>query len=280
MDNSVFWVYLGKECDYRCLFCPHMASYDKQLGFEKNIIEDKSNSLEILEISGKNPINSSKFLKFLNDSYDRFKSIIILTPGYVLLDSKLLDELEKYKEKLLFKITVLSHRRDVHDTLTHSRDSWLKDCKALMILNRKGFKVMVNTILTKINYCYIKDMPFFIKTLGFSEWEISYPKPLGKAKDNIEMLMPSTEMTLPFLEDAIYFASKNNINIYFRDIPFCILKRISPKNFTIQFSDNNNLFEKSILCKDCLKNNECKGFFKKYFEMFDIKAKDILKPLS
>ncbi len=255
---------------------------DKDLVINKSLVAKKEvdKKRKLLTISGKNPFSSYNVLKLIEDNYNGFEEITIFAPGYSFLDLALIEQLKKYKKKLLIKVMVLSHRRDVHDLITSSRDSWAKSCKAILLLKKNDFNVRVCTVMTKINYFYLKEMPFFVKTLGLNEWELSYVKPVGRALENIEMLMPAIDMAIPFLEDVLYQASENEITVYIKDIPFCILEKTRSKGLNVEFSSENEIFEKPLSCKECLKNAACKGFFKEYFKMFDIKANEILKPIK
>ena len=291
MNYSKCFILAGKECEERCLFCPYTSDYNEILEppLSGSKIKETSNEVKdlaadknrkLLTISGKNPFSSDNTLKLIDDNFNKFEKIIISAPGYSFLDLDLLEKLEKYKEKLVLKITVLSHRRDVHDLITSTKDSWSKSCKGILLLKKKGFDVRISTVITKINYFYLKEMPFFVKTLGLNEWEISYPKPLGKALDNIEMLMPSIDMALPLIEECLYQASKNDITAFIKNIPVCLVKKATAKELNADFNDENSIFEKSPNCKECLKNAECKGFFKEYFKMFDIKPNELLDPIK
>jgi len=190
--------------------------------------------------------------------------------------------------------TLLSHKENVHDSLTGVKGSFVKTFKAIKNLINKNIPVEINIIITSKNYEHLVDIVKFIK-INFPEatLALSFVRPEGNALKN-KWIIPKLTAIKSHLIETLNFCEKNKMNFTITDcgtIPLCFIQGFEKRS--VQTQTKNDLIDrlnsmgfvdfkqtsekvKSPLCESCGANNLCVGVWKNYAKIYGL---DELTPI-
>ena len=201
--RRIHWHLTGK-CNLKCDHC-YMSRYRCQ-----------SNDLDFIEIKKVIKILSELNVLYVNltggeiflrdDLFDILKLLYnyrigiknINTNGTI-IDKQKLREIKKYYPNVFFYVSLDGCSPSTHDKFRNFNGAFEKTIEGIRLLSECGFKVLVNTSLTKLNKDEIEGIYGLTKDLNISKWRISQPFPVGQwinHKQDLSVSLPE--------EKAIY----------------------------------------------------------------------------
>ncbi|MCK5357516.1 MAG: hypothetical protein KAJ48_03895, partial [Elusimicrobiales bacterium] len=195
-----------------------------------------------------------------------------------------------------------SHKEEVSDYLTSSKNTFHKTLKGIENILKCGFTVSIYHVITSQNY---KDLPNFAKFIlkkfpAVDDITFSYIFPVADKSAALKEIYPKLLPVRPYLKKAVEILEKNNTEARLSGcgiIPPCLMKGIehllkrthreddmetitcntSVTNkvpfFSEIFNKENKI--KSPKCANCAVNDFCGGIWKFYADIYGLEE---LKP--
>ena len=290
---------LTDKCNFNCIYCPE---YGESLEKAETLCDIKSilmlieiakeMGINVLRLTGGEPLKEpDRVFNFIKKAVNfNYKKIILNTNG-LLLD-KYFDELTKYKDSITLKVSIDSLKEPTFKLLTRS-DKFEKVYSNLKKYIETGFKIGINTVITKHNQNEVLDLIAFadknkidLKFLGVtnfggkvsnSGYTVSFQDFVKHTTDEFEdviheKLIGGVGMTMPTIrlsDSKVFFVDHDNVNIenklYSESCKkYCKLYPCECGLLHIALSANGKL----RYCR-LLKNN--------FFDINNCKNKDILR---
>jgi cyclic pyranopterin phosphate synthase len=193
-----------------------------------------------------------------------------------------------------FIISLHGHERKIHDFLTRSPGSFEQTVSGLANIssfNKRLSKIVVNHVVSKVNYRYVGDFLDFLKQFKINGVNLLVAEPSGEGMEkNFFNLMPKygnlAKILEKILEDNSRFFPPNSSNksnkpnhLAIIDFPFCFSENIFPyigsRKTRFMESDKKvkkvkNLFKKVKRkeCAICRHFAICDGVFENYIKNY------------
>ena len=122
-------------------------------------------------------------------------------------DGTLIDEemVEKLRYAGMKTVSVsIDGMEDSHNWFRQTEDGYAKSVRAVELLVKDSFKnVMITTVVHKRNISQLYEMYEFVKTTGVHTWRLINVEPIGRAKDNKEILLEEADykVLLDFIKE-------------------------------------------------------------------------------
>lgn len=197
-------VELTKSCNLKCYYCYKEAIFSKN----KQLLETSklldilhhlaSKGLKVVELTGGEPLLHPDFLIILKTCYNLFEKVAILTNG-TLIDENFIDNVKKYKDKLVFSISLDSYDEIEYEKKSGIIGSFKQATKGIRLLTKEEFFVRASMAVDDSNWYHIEKTLLYAKSLGVSSFTYSPIMPSGRA-DKKRVLWE----TLP-IEDLVSF---------------------------------------------------------------------------
>ncbi len=296
------------ECNQNCIFCV-------RLGKEKPITHiNRQEALKILSnkrkegydelfFDGGEPTLRKDLVKLVDYAKKlKYRTVQILTNGVLLSCKKNVKDFLKIKTtenfNFSFSVSLHSHKKEISEKLTGSKDTYKKTLKGIANLIECGFKnLSIYTIIAVHNYKYLPDFVEFInkKFPDIKNITFSFIYPAGAARDNMK-IYPKLSSVEPYLLKALALCERYKINFLTTTcgtVPLCFLKGYEhllisqqvldqPENLGVIDSNQNTQFQlatkeyhnktkiKSTSCTECAYNDKCAGLWKAYAEKYGL----------
>lgn len=303
-QGNVLLVVTGWSCNNNCIFCSTVA--DRNINRNtREIISDLEKGYKkgyrIIEFIGGEVSIRPDFL-FLISSAKKigFNDIRLTTNGRYFS----YDDFTKKAVQIGLKVIIFSlygHNKTLHDGATRTPNSFEQCLRGIKnALSYPEIEVIVNTVISKINYKYIEEIAKFLKKLGVKEWHPLELLPDGRAAEAYDEIAVDYKKLSPYLNKILKLANFfKKIDIF--DFPFCLFepKIFNLKNITfftprhryedihqigfkpsrvtkkkiakrIIYQDKYKL--KPDICQECRYFSECGGLAKPYFKKHGDKA--------
>ncbi len=137
------------------------------------------------------------------------------------------------KESGLNNITVsfLCSKKEVHDFITNTHDSWGKTISGIKKAREYGFRISSNTVLTKLNLPYLRETAKLMKELGISTFCATKASPALNSR-NFEDIILSKEELRQSLNELIQIKDELNIKVDILECyPLCLIGDIKKYSF-------------------------------------------------
>ena len=278
MHSECLKLQVSEACNNNCWFCKNPSIEIKQI--QEALDAEGLAKGQRLVISAREPTLYKGLPILVKKAFSLFEMIEVNTNGRMLAVPAFLKEFKPFQKKLVFNVSLHASRRDIHDFLTRTEDSWIQSVKGLLDLASAGFDTKVSTVLTKCNDSNLKSMPFLLKRLKASKWKIMLFEPAGLGKDNFFMLMPHHLILQDALTEIIESASKTGMALELRNIPFCFLAEGQLGKALVKNPVGIVPRIKAESCSTCCFNEKCAGFYERYFKEFRIEPGHALSPLK
>jgi len=301
-------------CNEDCLFCVRRGD-EAPIEFMDNqkakeiLSQKRKEGYEEIYFDGGEPTLRKDLKELIQFAKNNgYKSVNVLTNGVLLADGKLAKELLKLKSEkdfsLSFSVSLHSHKKNVSEKLTGSKNTFNKTIAGIKNLIRNGAQdVSVYHIITKYNY---GDLPSFVNFIhkNFPQIKnitLSFIYPAGAALKNKE-IFPQLSKVEPYFQKAADLLRKYGINFSLSTcgtVPLCFLrgyedvllkqqgldqpekvglvdakKGVQYRLATKEFHQKTKI--KTDQCNECIYNDKCGGIWKTYAEMYGV---DELKPV-
>lgn len=277
-------VYLGPECNNKCLFCS-VGDFN----YSKKSISDIRKELQILKKVASNIKFTGGEITIRPDllkivSYAKnlgFINICIESNGRGFSD-------EKYTKKILnsganeFFISIHGHNPKIHDKVTGVKGSFNETFKGIKnLIKYHKYGVGINVVITNFNYRYLPDITGFLFGLGVHHVTLSFVTVCGSTMVN-KKIVPRISDVIPFIKKTL--DGYGNMGIGIGHIPLCFLKgyekytnfiripvktKIVNPNFTITIESNlDSTLKKGKDCKKCRFYKICPGLWMEYVKLY------------
>lgn len=217
-------LFTGYGCNIKCKFCFYKGKkhIDIKDQIYRQLEEGKRYGIKDWDISGGEPTILPYWFDLLRDMREMgFRNIACISNGY-----KFAEDSFAFKSKgaglneILF--TLLGMRRHIHDGMTGVSGSWDRVLRAIDHARYYGYKIRINTVVTKDNYKSLPEMADYVNALvkpvafNFLPYRIENSAP--KKKNIIKY----SDIT-PYIKEAIDKLD-NRIKIAIRYVPFCLFE--------------------------------------------------------
>jgi len=188
---------LTDQCNYKCAHCYRGSSPQsgKHIDLEKckQYIQDLWESGgTVLELTGGEPLLYKHFFEVLDFAYPKMDLIGILTNGYY-LQEEVAERLLKYKSKIVFNISIDSHRAEFHDKFRGKEGALARTTHAMELLGKHGFSYRAAMSVSKENYFDIEDTLKLSKKLGAKLFGMAPVVDIGRGEELCETRPTETD---------------------------------------------------------------------------------------
>lgn len=178
---------LTDQCNYRCKHCYRESSPDqhKHLPLEKikQYISDLwENGGTVVELTGGEPMLHKDFFEVVDFACSKMNMVCILTNGYY-LQEQAQQRLLKHKEKLVFNISLDSHKPECHNKFRGKSDAFEKTISAMKLLGENGFLYRVAMSVTPENTFDIEGTITLAKKYGAKLFAYSHVINMGRGEE-------------------------------------------------------------------------------------------------
>ncbi len=302
---SLLW-----DCNEDCLFCakghvpPGVASRFSTDEAIKTIFKKRKEGFDSISFDGGEPTLIKDLPKLIAFAIKcGYKEVGVLTNAVLLSDLKILNRIKKYEaKKVSFSVSLHSHKEEVSDYLTASKNTFQKTLNGIKNILDYGFTVSIYHVITSQNY---KDLPAFAKFIlkkfpDVDNITFSYIYPVSHKFDTLKDIYPKLLPVRPYLKKAVEILEKSDTEVRLSScgiIPPCLMKGVEhllkkthkedniesitcDTSTTDKFPFFSEIFNKenkikSPKCKECAVNDFCGGIWKFYADIYGLKE---LKP--
>lgn len=178
---------LTDQCNYKCAHCYRGSSpqASKHIDFEKckQYINDLwENGGTVLELTGGEPLLHKNFFEIVDYAYARMGMIGVLTNGYY-LQEEAVERLVKYKDKVMFNISLDSCRPEFHDKFRGKEGAFAKTTHAMELLGKYGFTYRAAMSVTEDNFFDIEGTIKLAKKYGARIFGMSPVMDMGRGEE-------------------------------------------------------------------------------------------------
>jgi len=172
-------------CNLRCIHCYANSSPESsaEMKYEHaiRILDEFSRAgTVVVEITGGEPTIHRDFTHILQYALERFQLVTVLSNG-TNISEQIIDVCRKYKNKIVFSITLYSYREEVHDAITSVKGSWKRTVENIKKLVDEGIRVRGSIVYMHLNQYDILKTIEFLKDLGVTIITFSPTLPYGRA---------------------------------------------------------------------------------------------------
>lgn len=234
---------ITNKCNLKCKHCYLGKLYGFELPFEKadeiadtiinsNVMEVTISGGECLTYKGIEKI----IKKFLINGIkvDVFTNALLLKNVLDKIDSDILN-----KSALLFYVSV-DGLKSSHEQI-RGKNTFDKTIENIKYAIEKGYPVVTNTVINKINYCDIMDMIVLLKRMGVKDVQLSNLIVQGSADNSMKISLPE-QMVLKEKINDLYKEHPEFGYIYYSEVPDSdgVRKVYSLSNGKKDFIGNDN----------------------------------------
>lgn len=188
---------LTYKCNLRCIHCYAEAGVDRKEIMPTDkvcYLLDTFSDLgtRIVEFTGGEPLLHPDIDKILEKALRLFDLVSVLTNGTLITD-RIIDIARKFRDKILFSITVYSYRPDVHDTITGVKGSFSKTIENIKLLVDERIPVRASVVITHINSEDVYKTIEFLYNIGVKTITYSPTLPIGRGS-SLEQYLNKLDM--------------------------------------------------------------------------------------
>ncbi len=269
------YIYISYRCNNNCIFCSEADEYmeDLKLKTIKQIKKEVSQArkhYDFVNFMGREPTLRKDFIEILEFTQKLdFRQIGFTTNGRLLAYR---DFVKKIFAAGVNQIVVSLNGAtpEVHDNQTRVNGSFsqtIMGIKNILDLKKENFSLIINLLLTKINYLELPKMINLVKDLGIKEINILNAAPLSKRSRSKKIIMKMSELgqyVINILEDY-----KTDFSLKFLLVEFlpCALPKEGRKYF-FPCLEKNPEKVRIPLCKNCPYSDKCDGVLKSYIDLY------------
>lgn len=196
------FIEVTSRCNARCEHCgsscgdkiPNDEIESKYLKKTLKEISEKYNASEILlNVTGGEPLLREDLFELMEYATSLGFHWGITTNG-ILINDEMAKKLEKYKlDTISISIDGLKETHELFRKVPKSFDKILNGIKLLQ--NNKYIKtIQVTTVANKKNFNELEDLYELMKKIGINNWRVINCDPIGRAKDNDNILLDKSQL--------------------------------------------------------------------------------------
>jgi MoaA/NifB/PqqE/SkfB family radical SAM enzyme len=296
--------HISYQCPNKCLFCSSAECIERfktySVKFEKifAILKKKTIIFKGVNFSGGEPTLAPFFQRLIKETKNLGYKICIGSGGGRFSDKKFCEQAAPFIDAICF--SVHGHRAILHNFHTKNKESFKRLVKAIKNFEDLPTRLFTNTVVTKYNIDFLKDiLKFIIKFKKIEQAEISNLVPEGRGLRNYDRLVADINILKKKAPALIEFANKNNLILKFFGFPACIFGEYAvysngpvlqegsnieqthnKVNFLLQEDKGyypNQKRIKTDKCQRCFYRNICGGLFEEYYSIFGDKQLEPIK---
>lgn len=150
-------------------------------------LKTKTKPLPFLNITGGEPMLRPDFIELMH-KISNMGFLWGMTTNGTLIDESMIDRLH-YAGMKTVSVSIDGLEK-THNWFRQTKDGYRKSIKAVKLLTKGGFRsVMVTTVVHKQNINELEAMYEIMKSLNIHYWRIINIEPIGRAKDNKELML-------------------------------------------------------------------------------------------
>lgn len=172
-----------------------------------------------------------------------------------------------------------------HDRLTRAPGAFRQVVTGIRNLVRLDQRVLLNTVITSVNYRELPDVARLLVKLGVLQYQFAFVHILGTAAKNASWLVPRKTDVMPFVKAGLDVGIRAGVRCMTEAIPFCFLsgyeayvaEQIIPR--TLVFDADVTLEDytayrqtegkaKGPMCPPCIYFDRCEGPWVEYPTLF------------
>lgn len=305
-ENHFGIVLHQSQCSNNCVFCKgkKIGNIEKNIEQELDKIESAlrmGEKIDSIEISGNDPGEYEELPDFVSllRAKTGVSEIILATHGRNLSDRKFLEKIIKSGVNH-FTVPFYGHTSKIHDSITRAKGSFKETCAGVRNIYELKKNVSFRSLITRENQRYLEELFYFLSRLpSYKLVCVGVPYYAEDRKDFVRSIPDFLKLRVQ-LSKALKLCQLMNFNIQLLDIPRCFIKldyensieseipqkayeylngkKISPLRAKgRQITPGYRKKKKIKLCKKCIYNESCSGFFKTYVDSSLFPFKPILK---
>lgn len=163
-------VEVTSQCNYNCRHCYRDSSpennshidHEKLMAYLRAF---RDNGGLAMEITGGEPMLYGRFFELVEWACGNMDVVGILTNGYY-LDEKAITRLLPFREKLVFNISLDSHRPEFHNKFRGKPDAFEKTIRALELLGANKFRFRLSMCVSRDNFFDMEGVAELAKKYG------------------------------------------------------------------------------------------------------------------
>ena len=281
----MFVLVLTGNCNNNCIFCYQ----DRNIFLNKEkakslILEAKKRGEKCINFFGGEPTIHPDFFKLLNyvksQGLDFSLNSNLRLLSYMEIAKTIVDF-----DPILIQTSIHGHDAEIHDNLTITKGSFEQTVRGIKNILELGYdpkKISVNTVITKQNMKYLKNIvDFVLNDLKLPKTKFSFIEIERNALKNIDKLLPRFREIYPFLENAAKHAENLGKRISVEKGPICFCPDMPNVSYILEkVLIDTERFIKPDSCFACPSNEKCQGIHKNYAKLYplnDFKNKEISK---
>jgi len=182
---------------------------------------------------------------------------------------------EEYQNNMFIRSSLHGHTAVLHDLHTRRKGSFDEAIGGIARLKQAGFRVSVNTVVTRLNCKYLSQIHNLINRHHVDVFKISFMRfTLQHARFSVTLNDLKAE--LPEVLDQV---AQSEMTIDLDSIPYCV----APNHTALYAKEENRFIEneqrlvKPAKCSSCAMVGICPGVDREYFELL---GPDELEPIA
>ncbi len=216
---------IGQKCNNKCNLCRFLEKSSK----EKKIEEIEQELQKINKDIYDEIILSGGEVLLRKDIFDIIKLVLaygfkpgIETNARVLAFEPLIKELKKFKISTYY-VDFYSHRPEIQNYLTNSRDSYIETIRGIKNLVDNKMNVLIKLIITRMNFLELDRTIEFLHKEGIKQIQLFYPESAPEDYKRLEEEVPSIEEAFVHINKALAKMDELKIRKIPRFTPFSMI---------------------------------------------------------
>lgn len=251
-------LFTGYGCNIKCKFCfykdeKHVDIKDK---IYQQLEQGKRFGIKDWDITGGEPTILPYFTDLLKDMREKYKfrNIAVITNGYKFANPDFAFKNRVYLNEVLF--TLLGMRRHIHDGMTGVKGSWDRIMMGISHARYYGYKIRINTVVTKDNYKQLPEMADYVTHLAKPVAFNFLPYRIENSAPKKKNIVRYSEIA-PYIKEAID-KMDNRIKIAIRYVPFCLFEGYEEyvQGYLQREFDEYEWNEYTVRRFDCVRENK------------------------
>ncbi len=225
---------LGYTCNNRCCFCSEYYHRTSDIAEEarqqittaaikKKMIELRRKGVDHLTFLGGEPTIRKDFIELVDFARRcRFRTIFVTTNGRRFSDRTFMQEAF---EAGLSRVNLSIHGPNaaVHDAATGSPGAFEDLAAALQNLQEAGHDFWATSVIHSHNADKLPELMRFLIDQHASRIHWAFVRPVGRAYEHFDEIVPTYRAIAPGLHDALTMAKRENRRVTVANVPLCHL---------------------------------------------------------
>ena len=272
------YIYISYRCNNNCIFCSEADEYMEGLKLKtikqvKKEVSEARKHYNFVNFMGREPTLRKDFIEILEFTKKLdFKQVGFTTNGRLLAYK---DFVKKIFAAGVNQIVVSLNgaTSEVHDSQTRVSGSFsqtIMGIKNILDLRKENFSLIINLLLTKMNYLELPKMINLVKDLGIKEINILNAAPLSKRSRSKKIIMKMSELGQYVINVLKDYKTDSSLKFLLVEFLPCALPKEGRKYF-FPCLEKNPEKVRIHLCQNCLYSDKCDGVLKSYIDLYGTK---------